>query len=75
MRPLISYEYPIEDTAKAHVEVINHKKPGCGRIIIDTDLYRVCLKHPSIVHYTFLQFNNRGDIFLKASLISDCFYD
>ena len=38
MHPLISYEYPIEDSAKAHIEVINHKKPGGGRIIINTDL-------------------------------------
>ncbi|KAK8795207.1 hypothetical protein WA588_004056, partial [Blastocystis sp. NMH] len=36
MHPLISYEYPIEDSAKAHIEVIDHKKPGGGRIIINT---------------------------------------
>lgn len=38
MRPLISYEYSLKDADKAHVEVINHKRAGCGRIIINTEL-------------------------------------
>lgn len=42
MRPLISYEYSLKDAAKAHVEVINHKRAGCGRIIMNPDLLYVC---------------------------------
>ena len=38
MRPLISYEYSLKDADKAHVEVINHKKAGCGRIIMNPEL-------------------------------------
>ena len=42
MRPLISYEYSLKDADKAHIEVINHKRAGCGRIIIIPDLLCVC---------------------------------
>ena len=51
MRPLISYEYSLKDADKAHVEVINHKRAGCGRIIINPDLFRVC-KQSTILLYS-----------------------